>query len=129
MGNQANVAGKACRVHDTLLVGGDARRGIENPHAVWPAHSDACFAAEAGDLGLELGPLTAEFGEPAIVNYGGARTVLHGETELLRNKGIANTEDDDVGWRGEIGKAWIADVVEDRLILRIDRIDLPGEAD
>src|SRR5262245_22335520 len=45
LGHDPDIAGKAARIHHSLLIGGRARRRIEDAHAVRPAHGHARLAA------------------------------------------------------------------------------------
>ena len=114
---------RARRIHHGLLVGGHARRRIEDAHAVRPAHRHAGLAAEPRDLVLQSRAVLAELGEAAVVDDGGARAALDRQPHLLGNERLADAEDDDVGRFRQVGQARIADVVEHGLIFRVDRID------
>src|SRR5204863_9022143 len=96
LGDKADIPGQPPRIHDCLLVGGDARRRIENTHAIGPTDRHCRLAAKPGDLLLQGGTVIAELGKTAIVDDGSARAAIHGTPDLLGNERLSYAEDDDV---------------------------------
>src|SRR4029079_4312661 len=86
-------------------------------------------APQAADLALQLVPALAELGETAVVDDGGARAALHRQPHLLRDERVADAEDDDVRRLRKVGEGRVADMVENRRVFGVHRIDRPGEAD
>src|SRR5215813_6007870 len=129
LGHDPDIAGKFRRIHHGLLVGGRARRRIEDAHAVRPAHGHVRLAAQIRDFGLLARPFLAELGEAGVVDDRGAGAAFHRQPHLLRQEQLADAEDHDVGRLRQIGQARVADEIADGLIFGVDRIDRSGKAD
>ncbi len=127
--HDADIADYGVRLDDVLLVGGDARRRIEDAHAVRSAHRHSGFAREPGNFVLEFCAVFAKLGKAAVVNHCGAHPALHRKPHLLRDQRIADAEDDDIRRFRQLHQGRIALDVEHRGVVRIHRIDRPGEAD
>jgi hypothetical protein len=127
--DDADIADDGSGLDDVLLIGGDARLRVENAHAIRAAHRHLRFARETRDLVLELGAFRAQLGKAAVVNHRRSRAALHRKPHLVRDQRIADAEDDHIRRLRQLHQSRVAFDVEHSGVIRIHRVDRPGESD